>query len=114
MRGRSEIVLVEAERVLGNLAELWRDATAAERAELMGATFSEVRVRDKEIVSVTMAEPEYAALVASSEARRLRLVGPDTTSDEPVAMAPPDGSKGAWPTFAIDAVPDLVEQLLAA
>ncbi len=114
MRGRSEIVLVQAERVLGDLVALWRDATAAERAELMGATFSEVRVRDKEIVSATMAEPEYAALVASSEARRLRLVGPDTTSDEQVGLAPPDGFGGAQPTFSVEGVAPLVMELLAA
>ncbi len=53
--------------------------------------FGEVRVRDKNIVSATLADPQYAPLIASSEARRLRLVAPNTASDEQVGLAPPDG-----------------------
>ena len=48
-------------------------------------------MRDKNIVSATLADPSYAPLIASSEARRLRLVTPADGEDEQVGLAPPDG-----------------------
>ena len=70
---------------------LWGKATPQERADIVGAMFGKVRVRDSAIVSATLADPQYAPLIASSEARRLRLVAPAPPSDEKVGLAPPDG-----------------------
>ena len=66
-------------------------ATPDERRDIGGALFGEVRLRDKSIVSATLADPAYAPLIASSEARRLRLVAPAEDGDEQVGLAPPDG-----------------------
>ncbi len=58
---------------------LWGKATPQERADIVAAMFGKVRVRDSAIVSATLADPRYAPLIASSEARRLRLAGADQT-----------------------------------
>jgi hypothetical protein len=52
-------------------------SSVLERKDIVGALFGEVRVRDKTIVSATLANPTYAPLIASSEAHRLRLVTPE-------------------------------------
>ena len=70
---------------------LWSKATAGERKDIVSALFGEVR--DKAIVSATLADQQYAPLIASSEARRLRLVTPPDDTDEQVGLAPPDGLK---------------------
>ena len=57
----------------------------------MAALLCEVRVRDKNVVSPTLADPTYAPLIASSEARRLRSVTPEDDEDEQVGLASPDG-----------------------
>jgi hypothetical protein len=93
---------------------LWDKATPQERQDIVAALFGEVRVRDKSIVSATLADPAYAPLIASSEARRLRLVAAAEDQDETVGLAPPDGSGGARPTFVIEGVGELVMELLAA
>ena len=59
--------------------------------DIVAALFCEVHVRDKNGVSATLADPTYAPLIASSEARRLRLVAPADDEDEQVGLAPPDG-----------------------
>jgi hypothetical protein len=41
-------------------------------------------------------------------------VTPTDDEDEQVGLAPPDGSRGARPTFSIDGVDVLVMELLAA
>ena len=66
-------------------------ATAEERRDIIASLFGEIRVRDKAILSATLADPQYAPLIASSEARRLRLVTPEAGPDETVGLAPPDG-----------------------
>ena len=38
--------------------------------QIAGSLFSDVRMRDQEIVSATLAEPEYVALVAVTKATR--------------------------------------------
>ena len=77
---------------------LWGKATPQEHADIVGAMFGKVMVRfgkvmvrDSAIVSATLADPLYAPLIASSEARRLQLVAPEPSSDEEVGLAPPDG-----------------------
>ena len=74
---------------------LWDKATPEECQDIVGALFGEVRIRDKGIVSATLADPAYAPLIASSEARRLRLVTPADDEEEQVGLAPPDGLGGA-------------------
>ena len=66
-------------------------SSVLERKDIVGALFGEVRVRDKTIVSATLANPTYAPLIASSEAHRLRLVTPERESTKKVGLAPPDG-----------------------
>lgn len=75
----SEAVLVKAARLLHDLADLWRQATPEQRAELAATLFSEVRVRDKAIAGATLAQPEYLPLVASATWRNA------------AGEAPPDG-----------------------
>jgi hypothetical protein len=41
-------------------------------------------------------------------------VKPGGQGDETVGLAPPDGSRGAGPTFKIEGVSELVMELLAA
>ncbi|MFO7533464.1 MAG: hypothetical protein R6W93_13465 [Candidatus Limnocylindrales bacterium] len=72
---------------------LWDKAEPQERADIVAALFGKVRVRDKTIVSATLADQRYAPLIASSEARRLRLVKPADDGSERVGLAPPDGLK---------------------
>ena len=63
----------------------WGDkAVPEERQDIVAALFREVRVRDKSIVSATLADPAHAPLIASPEARRLRLVEPSKDEDEQV------------------------------
>ena len=86
-----EADLVKIKGLLHDWKTLWVKATPEERKDIVGAIFGEVRVRDKSIVSATLADPAYAPLIASSEARRLRLVTPAEDEDEQVGLAPPDG-----------------------
>jgi hypothetical protein len=65
-----EQVLATAKRLIGDWSELWSKATPKQRADIVSAAFDEVRVKDKVIVSATLARPEYVALVATSEAAR--------------------------------------------
>ena len=92
-----EADLVKVKRLLHDWKMLWNKATPEERKDIVGALFGEVRVRDKTIVSATLADPAYAPLIASSEARRLRLVAPEDDGHEQVGLAPPDG-RGALTT----------------
>jgi len=71
----------ETARLLEDLADLWRRATAEQRAELAQTLFAEVRVRDKAIVGATLAQPEMLPLVASATWRNA------------AGGAPPDGSR---------------------
>ena len=64
-----EADLVKAKGLLHDWKNLWDKATPQERQDIVGALFGEVRVRDKSIVSATLADPAYAPLIASSEAR---------------------------------------------
>ena len=86
-----EADLVKVKGLLHDWKMLWDKATPQERQDIVGALFGEVRVRDKSIVSATLADPAYAPLIASSEARRLQLVAPADDEDEQVGLAPPDG-----------------------
>ena len=86
-----EADLVKIKGLLHDWKTLWDKATPHERQDIVGALFGEVRVRDKSIVSATLADPAYAPLIASSEARRLRLVTPADDEEEQVGLAPPDG-----------------------
>ena len=88
-----EADLVKVKKLLYDWSMLWGKATADERKENVAALFDEVRVRDKAIVSATLADPAYAPPIASSEARRLRLVTPEPQSSKTVGLAPPDGLK---------------------
>ena len=65
-----EHVLATAKRLMEDWSELWSKATPKQRADIVSAAFDEVRVKDKAIVSATLARPEYVALVATSEAAR--------------------------------------------
>ena len=76
-------VLARAERLLDELADLWRKATPAERAELASTLFAKVRVRDRAIVEATPARPEYLPLIASMT----------------VSVAPPDGFEPPTPAL---------------
>ena len=93
-----EADLVKVKTLLHDWKLLWGKATPEERQQIVTSLFGEVRVRDKAIVSATLADPAHAPLIASSEARRLRLVTPEPTSDEQVGLAPPDGSHHATTT----------------
>ena len=93
--------------LLRDWKSLWDKATSQERQDIVGAVFREVCVREKSIVSATLADPAYAPLIASSEARRLRLVEPAHDDDQTVGLAPPDG-RGARITTA-----DVEERLVA-
>ena len=64
----SEAVLVRAARLLADLGDLWTKAKPAERAEIAGSLFAEVRVRDDRIVTATPARDEYRLLIASATA----------------------------------------------
>ena len=86
-----EADLVKVKGLLHDWKSLWDKATPQERQDIVAALFGEVRVRDKAIVSATRADPAYAPLIASSEARRLRLVEPAEDEVEQVGLAPPDG-----------------------
>ena len=86
-----EADLVKVKGLLHDWKTLWDKATPQERQDIVGALFGEVRVRDKSIVSATLADPRYAPLIASSEARRLRLVAAPEDGDQQVGLAPPDG-----------------------
>ncbi len=86
-----EADLVKIKSLLHDWKTLWDKATPEERKEIVAALFGDVRVRDKNIVSATLADPAYAPLIASSEARRLRLVAPADADDDQVGLAPPDG-----------------------
>jgi hypothetical protein len=86
-----EADLLKVKGLLYDWKVLWGKATAEERKDIMASLFGEVRVRDKDIVSATLADQQYAPLIASSEARRLRLVTPEAGPDETVGLAPPDG-----------------------
>ncbi len=86
-----EADLVKVKGLLHDWKSLWDKATPQERHDIVGALFGEVRVRDKSVVSATLADPAYAPLIASSEARRLRLLAPASDDDEQVGLAPPDG-----------------------
>ena len=98
----SEAVLVRAARLLADLGDLWTKATPAERAEIAGSLFAEVRVRDDAIVSAKVAREEYLLLVASATARAQ------------VGVARPEGFERTSPTFVIEGVDELVEALRAA
>ena len=93
-----EADLVKAKGLLHDWKNLWGKATPQERQDIVGALFGEVRVRDKSIVSATLADPAYAPLIASSEARRLRLVEPAHGEEDQVGLAPPDGLEPPTPT----------------
>jgi hypothetical protein len=67
-----EADLVKVKGLLHDWSMLWSKASPEERKEIVAALFGEVRVRDKTIVSATLADPTYAPLIASSEARRRR------------------------------------------
>ncbi len=82
---------VKIKALLHDWKTLWDKATPEERQDIVVALFGEVRVRGKNIVSATLADPQYAPLIASSEARRLRLMAPEQESPEEVGLAPPDG-----------------------
>ena len=86
-----EAELVKVEGPLHDWKMLWDKATAQERQDIVAALFSEVRVRDKNVVSATLADPTYAPPIASSEARRVWLVAPAGDGEEQVGLAPPDG-----------------------
>lgn len=79
-------VLVRAARVLEDLADLRRQASPEQRAELAQTLFAEVRVRDSRTIGATLAHPEHLPLVASATARNS------------VGMAPPDGLWGTGVT----------------
>jgi hypothetical protein len=87
-----EADLVKIKGLLHDWKMLWGKATPQERADIVGAMFGKVMVRDRAIVSATLADPQYAPLIASSEARRLRLVAPEPSSDEKVGLARPEVS----------------------
>jgi hypothetical protein len=93
-----EADLVKVKGLLHHWKMLWSKATPDERKDIMASLFGEVRVRDKTIVSATLADQQYAPLIASSDARRLRLVTPEGDGDEQVGLAPPDGSHHATTT----------------
>ena len=99
-----EADLVKIKGLLHDWKMLWDKATPPERADIVVALFGEVRVRDNAIVSAALADPQYAPLIASSEARRLRLVTPDR-SDKQVGLAPPDGLEPPIPTQCAGLVP---------
>ena len=86
-----EADLVKIKGLLHDWKMLWDKANSQERADIVAALFGKVRVRDKAIVSAMLADARYAPLIASSEARRLRLVTPAHDGDMPVGLAPPDG-----------------------
>jgi hypothetical protein len=86
-----EADLVKIKGLLHDWKMLWDKADSQERADIVAALFGKVRVRDKAIVSATLADQRYAPLIASSEARRLRLLAPSDAVDEQVGLAPPDG-----------------------
>ena len=86
-----EADLVRIEGLLHDWKMLWDKATPEERQDIVGALFGELRVRDKNTVSLTLTDQRYAPLIGSSEARRLRLVEPAGDEDEQVGLAPPDG-----------------------
>jgi hypothetical protein len=65
----SEAVLVRAARLLADLGDLWAQATATERAEIAASLFTEIRVRDDEIVSAKLARGDYLPLIASATAQ---------------------------------------------
>jgi hypothetical protein len=65
----SEAILVRAARLLADLGGLWAKATADERAEIAASLFSEVTVRDDEIVRARLAHADYLPLIASAAAR---------------------------------------------
>jgi uncharacterized protein (DUF1778 family) len=86
-----EADLVKIMGLLHDWKMLWDEAKSHERADIVAALFGKVRVRDKAIVSATLADQRHAPLIASSEARRLRLVTPADDGHEQVDLAPPDG-----------------------
>jgi hypothetical protein len=96
---RSEADLVKIKGLLHDWKMLWDKANSQERADIVAALFGKVRVRDKAIVSATLADTQYAPLIASSEARRLRLVAPAPSPDEKVGLAPPDGFEPPTPAL---------------
>jgi DNA invertase Pin-like site-specific DNA recombinase len=121
-----EADLVRFQGVIESWGRLWQRATAAERAELVGAIFGRVRVRDKAIVHAELADPAAAPLIAMSEAHRIRLAMPAGTPDTEVGLAPPDGLEHARPTapwelvlvqrppvIAVAGIRPMVGQLLA-
>ena len=75
----SEAILVQAARLLGQLAELWTKATTEERQDIAQNLFAWVRVRDDRIVRARLARDEYRPLIASAVANTW------------VGLAPPDG-----------------------
>jgi hypothetical protein len=85
----TEAVLVRAARLLADLGNLWAKATAAERAEIAASLFSEVRVRDAEIVRAKLTHDDYLPLIASATARAQ------------VGVARPEGSGRALATYEI-------------
>lgn len=93
-----EADLVKVKGALEAWGRVWRKASAEQRAEIMGALFSRVRVRDKEIVHAELADPAAAPLIAMSEAHRIRLAMPAVGAQDVVGLAPPDGSHHAQPT----------------
>jgi hypothetical protein len=68
-----EADLVNIKDTLYDWARLWDRATPQERADIMSAVFSRVRVRDQSIVVATLADQHYAPIIASSEAHRIGL-----------------------------------------
>ena len=97
-----EADLVKFKGLLHDWKTLWDKATPEERKDIVASLFGEVRVRDKSIVSATLADQQYAPLIASSEAHRLRLVTPEAASDEMVGLAPPDGCGARITTAHLD------------
>ena len=63
--GYLEADLVKVKRLLHDWKMLWARATAQERKDMVRALFSEVRVRDKCIVSATLTDRTYAPSIAS-------------------------------------------------
>lgn len=95
-------VLERAKALLEDLAMLWQEATPTERGEICQSMFSSVRVRDQDIVSAELANPDYLPLVASAAAAKL------------VGLAPPDGSGRSSVAFAVEGSEGLVAALRTA
>ncbi len=85
--GMSAETLSRAAARFDDLARLWLAATAEERADIAQALFEEVRVRDRSIVSVRLADETLLPVVA-------RYVAATTTGAPPDGLEPPTPALG--------------------